>query len=472
MLKKRIKQVVSAFVFSLLMVSGAMAQNQTILGIWEREKDGVQIKFEREGSANFKGTLAKLSDSQLHMGFSPGENNVNAQWDERAQKYIRNFKTRKNDGTSRWHDGTYTIINADRLQDENGGYMNRVGRARNPESFQSHPSPSLPYLVGCFKDSAYSRDMTGHTFSLGNMTTEACISACSQKGFMYAATQFGSHCFCDNKYGGQGSASNCDMRCSGDSSQICGGHSANSVYKIKESTESSKRPDASAGSSISGEWRMNANGFEGVMEISGSPDSYAGRFKLAGGTWEAMLELKIQGNTMSFLRAHAQQRYTGTIRGASISGTFTQGGAGSYSWRASQVSSTAAAGKSGSFQDSEPVARTIFNNWNKAGVTNGPTKSTQFSISSSVTVTSILNYHWNNGQGYSIGTIALKGSNGTVYGPWQASGLQSSVPSANWIVKPYITIPAGTYTVIDSHPASWSQNSGSHGAGFSSISGY
>lgn len=117
------------------------------------------------------------------------------------------------------------------------------------------------------------------------------------------------------------------------------------------------------------------------------------------------------------------------------------------------------------------ASRTLFDNWNKALVANGPKRPTQFTLSTPATVTSILNYHWNNGKGQKVGTIALKAADGRVYGPWQAAPLPSAVPTANWIVRPNAPIPAGTYTVIDSHPATWSHNDKSGGAGFSSISG-
>jgi choice-of-anchor C domain-containing protein len=43
------------------------------------------------------------------------------------------------------------------------------------------------------------------------------------------------------------------------------------------------------------------------------------------------------------------------------------------------------------------------------------------------------------------------------------------VPNANWIATPNVVIPAGTYTVIDSDPSTWSQNSGSGGQGFAAV---
>jgi hypothetical protein len=116
----------------------------------------------------------------------------------------------------------------------------------------------------------------------------------------------------------------------------------------------------------------------------------------------------------------------------------------------------------------------IFDNGNIGGVYNNPTKATVFTINQPHVITLIQNYHWNNAKGSTPGTIAVKSQSGKMYGPWQAKGSpgQGGVPNAYWTVYPNITLPAGTYTVIDSTPSTWAQNSGSNGAGFTRIEGY
>lgn len=116
----------------------------------------------------------------------------------------------------------------------------------------------------------------------------------------------------------------------------------------------------------------------------------------------------------------------------------------------------------------------IFNNGNIAGVFNNPPIPTTFTINQPHVITLIQNYHWNNARGATPGTIALRDQSGRTYGPWQAEGSpgQGGVPNAYWNVYPNVTLPAGTYTVIDSDPSTWSQNSGSNGAGFTRIEGY
>lgn len=78
-------------------------------------------------------------------------------------------------------------------------------------------------------------------------------------------------------------------------------------------------------------------------------------------------------------------------------------------------------------------------------------------------VTEIATYH----SGYGLdapdpsGTISLKAADGTVYGPWETTVRNRSY----WIATPNEVIPAGTYTLIDSDPSTWAQNSGSGGTG-------
>jgi len=120
-------------------------------------------------------------------------------------------------------------------------------------------------------------------------------------------------------------------------------------------------------------------------------------------------------------------------------------------------------------------SRPLFDNWNTQTVsTVSNMLSTQFIVPKSVHITRIENYHWNNGNGKRPGKIGLIHSNGTFYGPWQAKGApgQGGGKNAIWVCQPKITIPAGTYTVFDSDPHTWSQNTKSGHRGFSRIKGY
>lgn len=121
----------------------------------------------------------------------------------------------------------------------------------------------------------------------------------------------------------------------------------------------------------------------------------------------------------------------------------------------------------------DPTPVELWNTWNKAGVGNGGTSPT-VTLTRSYTITMVDTYHWNDQKGMpSPGTIALRAADGKLYGPWQATGTPGmfGVPNANWTVTPNVTVPAGSYTIVDSDPSTWSQNAGSGGKGFTSGKG-
>lgn len=119
----------------------------------------------------------------------------------------------------------------------------------------------------------------------------------------------------------------------------------------------------------------------------------------------------------------------------------------------------------------QPETELVFSNYNSSGVGNNPTAPTVFTLTRTRNIYLIQDYHWNSAKGKTPGTISLKSAVGKTYGPWAAQGApgQGGVPNAYWTVYPNTEIPAGTYTIIDSDPASWAQNSGSNGLGMSQV---
>lgn len=122
----------------------------------------------------------------------------------------------------------------------------------------------------------------------------------------------------------------------------------------------------------------------------------------------------------------------------------------------------------------QPRVVKFFDNGNIYAVQNQPTRNTVFTLSKPTHLTKLTTYHWNDGFGAKAGTIALRKSTGETYGPWETDGLpgQGGVPSAYWVVEGDIELPAGTYTVIDSDPSTWSQNAATRGAGMVIAEGY
>ena len=119
---------------------------------------------------------------------------------------------------------------------------------------------------------------------------------------------------------------------------------------------------------------------------------------------------------------------------------------------------------------SRPMIASIGNVY---GVQSGPTALSTFKLDSEVLVTQIYTYHYYN-KGALPGQISLKSDDGTVYGPWDAVGLdgQGGVKNAYWYVYPNVTLKAGNYTVIDSDNATWSCNAQSGNKGFFELQGY
>jgi len=107
------------------------------------------------------------------------------------------------------------------------------------------------------------------------------------------------------------------------------------------------------------------------------------------------------------------------------------------------------------------------------GVGNGPTSPAEFTLDQPVLISRIRTYHWNYGSGQTPGTIWLEDDSGNQYGPWQASGEPGSggVADAYWVVQPDVELSPGTYTVVDSDPETWSQNSETGGRGVTWIWG-
>lgn len=96
--------------------------------------------------------------------------------------------------------------------------------------------PNWSY-AGCYTDNLNPRSLgtTGVLFAgigVGQVTSTACVAYCAKNGFNIAGTEFGSQCFCDNVLTNSqvAPASVCDVPCQGNSSEVCGGAAALSVF--------------------------------------------------------------------------------------------------------------------------------------------------------------------------------------------------------------------------------------------------
>ncbi|ORY85433.1 WSC domain-domain-containing protein [Protomyces lactucae-debilis] len=84
--------------------------------------------------------------------------------------------------------------------------------------------------IGCFTDFyPQSRVLDGANTASDEMTEAVCSAFCAQRAFTLFGTEFGRECFCGNTLPTV-SSSGCTQSCAGDSSEICGGSNAISVY--------------------------------------------------------------------------------------------------------------------------------------------------------------------------------------------------------------------------------------------------
>ncbi|MHC4983830.1 MAG: LamG-like jellyroll fold domain-containing protein, partial [Planctomycetota bacterium] len=109
-----------------------------------------------------------------------------------------------------------------------------------------------------------------------------------------------------------------------------------------------------------------------------------------------------------------------------------------------------------------------FSTYNAGEVSNKPKRPATWVAKGPVLVTYISTYHWNNGRGAAPGKISLRHADGTAYGPWPAAGEDGpgGLKNAIWAVRPEVVVKPGTYTVVDSDPATWGRNEASEQKGF------
>ncbi|EKD33320.1 MAG: hypothetical protein ACD_76C00045G0006 [uncultured bacterium] len=86
---------------------------------------------------------------------------------------------------------------------------------------------------------------------------------------------------------------------------------------------------------------------------------------------------------------------------------------------------------------------------------------TAFTLDKTYRVTELGTYHWNDGNGSPAQTLQIVSADGKTYGPWQTTIRDRYY----WIATIDIELPPGSYTVIDSEPATWAQNEETKGMG-------
>lgn len=114
----------------------------------------------------------------------------------------------------------------------------------------------------------------------------------------------------------------------------------------------------------------------------------------------------------------------------------------------------------------------LLRNLNDQAAQNQPSAPTVLKLDRTTFITYLLTYHWNGGKGKTPSTLALRDAAGKVYGPWKAYGLSAgNTSNGYWITRPNLALPAGTYTIVDGDPSTWSHNAASGGQGMAEVWG-
>ena len=95
--------------------------------------------------------------------------------------------------------------------------------------------------LGCYSEVQNGRALSDNATDTSKTTIESCAAFCS--GYTYMATEYGSECYCGNQIntGAALVTSGCSMPCAAANTEICGGPSRLSMYKVKPGTGSSSK---------------------------------------------------------------------------------------------------------------------------------------------------------------------------------------------------------------------------------------
>lgn len=89
--------------------------------------------------------------------------------------------------------------------------------------------------IGCYTDSVSSRTLNAaQNYDTKGMTTESCAAFC--KSYKYFGTEYSQECYCANSLGPQSTVAanagqSCNMACTGDSTETCGGSGYLNLYQ-------------------------------------------------------------------------------------------------------------------------------------------------------------------------------------------------------------------------------------------------
>ena len=122
--------------------------------------------------------------------------------------------------------------------------------------------------LGCYNDSVNARILQDAQPALGQATSlETCAQKCA--GYTYFGAEYAKECYCGNtllNYAAPQAATDCNMPCVGNSTELCGGSSRMGLYQLAAGSSSSS--SSSASSSTSSTTSSSASNPTGVTTTS------------------------------------------------------------------------------------------------------------------------------------------------------------------------------------------------------------
>lgn len=122
---------------------------------------------------------------------------------------------------------------------------------------------SLLVLFFSTSDNDGGRTLPNQVTVSGN-TIEECTSACYSAGYILAGAEYSAECWCGSSIeagGAPTSASDCNMVCTGNSSEYCGGPNRLNVYNytgtLPTETETTSPSDVNPVAHPTGNWTYN-----------------------------------------------------------------------------------------------------------------------------------------------------------------------------------------------------------------------
>ena len=119
-------------------------------------------------------------------------------------------------------------------------YVRAPSRHRSRARILNKRDNSIPagwkLAATCVTDAAQPNRLLSQSTNFATTLTPAvCVADCNSKGFAYAGVQYGQECWCGDKLtpnslaGRKTNATECNMPCTGDKSQNCGG-----FYRVRQ----------------------------------------------------------------------------------------------------------------------------------------------------------------------------------------------------------------------------------------------